>query len=373
MKIAYVYDVIHPYVPGGVQRRIWELSRRLSLRGHEITIFGMKHWPGNDIVHDQGVRFWGVCPPQPLFSDGRRSIKEAVYFALKVLPPLMKERYDILDVASFPFFPCFPAALQSGIRRSKLVITWHEIWGTYWRQYLGAKGIFGEGVERLVSCLPHKAIAVSQSTKRDLAKLTSRDIEVIPSGVDISMIDTVQPHDQPADIVYVGRLTPEKNVALLIMAVNLIKKERANVFCRIIGDGPDKPRLQRLARDVGLEANVDFTGQLEKDAEVFSYMKSSKVLALPSLREGLGLVVIEANACGIPAVTVSYHQNAAQDLVKDGYNGFVSRLSEEDLAGKISAALDEGNDWAERCRRFAHGFDWNIIADAVEQFYEAAK
>jgi glycosyltransferase involved in cell wall biosynthesis len=371
MKIAYVYDVVHPYVIGGAQKRIWELSTRLAARGHEVTIFGMKYWSGDDTVCRQSVRLWGVCRPQPLFVNGQRSIREAVYYACRVLPPLMKERYDIIDAVNFPFFPCFSAAFHSFARRSRLAITWHEIWGEYWYTYLGAKGFLGKAAERMVACLPHKAIAVSQATKRDLDKLAHKDAAVVPNGADITAIRNTPPSNEPADVIYAGRLTREKNVTLLIKAMNLIREQHHNINCLVIGDGPEKEVLQRQVSDLGLSANVHFKGHLEKDTEVFSYLKSAKVFVLPSLREGFGIVVIEANACGIPVVTVCHSRNAARDLVRDGYNGFVCDISEEDMARKILSALDPHCDWTGRCQEFASAYNWDDIVDSLEQVYKA--
>ena len=373
MKIAYVYDVIHPYVIGGVQKRIWELSRRLAHKGHQVTIFGMKHWEGDEIIYNENVRLWGICPPTQLFVDGRRSIRESVHFARKVLPPLLKERYDIIDCQNFPYFPCFSAAVHSIVRRSRLMITWHEVWDDYWFDYLGRKGVFGKTIERLVALLPHKAIAVSATTERGLAKLGRRNAEIVPDGADIAGISAVSPSSERSDIVFAGRLIKEKNVSLLIKALGLIRKDAGNVRCLIIGNGPERESLEQLVRDLNLMDNVHFKGHLDRDAQVVSLIKASRVFVLPSIREGFGIVVIEANACGIPVVTVSHHQNAAQDLINDGYNGFVCNLSEEGMAQKILLALDGGNDWAERCKRFAGGYDWNIIADAVERVYKAAK
>jgi glycosyltransferase involved in cell wall biosynthesis len=122
---------------------------------------------------------------------------------------------------------------------------------------------------------------------------------------------------------------------------------------------------------LGLSANIHFKGHLEKDVEVFSYMKSAKVLALPSLREGFGIVVVEANACGIPVVTVCHRQNAARDLVRDGYNGFVCDISAEDMARKILSALDPGSNWARQCQEFASAYNWDDIVDSLEQVYKA--
>ena len=65
----------------------------------------------------------GVCKPMQLYVDGRRSIKEAIYFAGKLLPKLMKEKFDVIDCQEFPYFPCFTAKVHSLLRRSKLVIT----------------------------------------------------------------------------------------------------------------------------------------------------------------------------------------------------------------------------------------------------------
>ena len=371
MKIAYVYDVVHPYVIGGAQKRIWELSTRLAGRGHQVTIFGMKYWNGDDIVVRQSVRLWGVCPPQPLFVNSHRSVREAIYYAWKVLPPLMREKYDVVDAVNFPFFPCLSAAFHSLIRRSKLAITWHEVWGQYWYEYLGAKGLFGKAAERTVACLPQKAIAVSQATKRDLDGLGRKAAEVVPNGADIAVITNAAPSEEPADIIYAGRLTREKNVDLLIKAVNLIRGQGHSINCVVIGDGPEREALERQVADLGLSASILFKGHLEKDTEVFSYMKSAKVLVLPSLREGFGIVVVEANACGIPVITISHRQNAARDLVTDGYNGFVCEMSEEDMAEKIRLALDPAQDWGTRCRDSASAYDWNAIVDSLEQVYKA--
>ena len=89
MKIAYVYDVIYPYVKGGAEKRIWELSKRLARKGHEVHIFGMKFWAGGDVFTNDGVHLHGICEPKELYVEGRRSIKEAIYFARKLISPLL--------------------------------------------------------------------------------------------------------------------------------------------------------------------------------------------------------------------------------------------------------------------------------------------
>lgn len=371
MKIAYVFDLIYPYNIGGAQKRIWELARRLVRRGHEVTLFGMKYWEGEEIIYKEGVRLWGVCPPQELFVKGHRSIKEAVYFAWKVLRPLTKEKFDIIDCQNFPYFPCFSAKVASLIRRSSLLITWLEVWDSYWFEYLGRKGIFGKLVEKLTAGLANGTIAISEMTKGQLAGLgIDKKITVIPCGIYFEDIERIVPQDCNSDIIFAGRLIKQKNVDLLIKAVSLLKKEIPNVNCVIIGDGPERLALQRLVSDLRLKDIIQFTGFLESDDEVISYMKASKVFVLPSTREGFGIVVLEANACGLPVIAVNDHRNAARDLIANGKNGFICELSEKDMAEKILMALDKKTSMEPMCTEYSKGYDWNDIACKAEAFYK---
>ena len=368
MKLACVYDVIYPYVVGGVQKRNWEIAGRLVKKGHDVTLFGMKYWEGNDIIYKEGVRLWGGCPPQPLFIEGRRSIREAISFACRVLPPLMKEKFDVVEVANFPYFPCFSAEFHSLARRSRLVITWHEIWDDYWYEYLGKKGALGKVIERLVARFPHRAIAISHHTKTALQRLGRKEVDIVACGVDIPSIESAAQWPKSNDIIFVGRLAQEKNVIQLLKAVGILKKRGNNIGCLIIGEGPDKDSLQREAHEMGIAANIRFLGRVESDADVYSYMKSSRILVHPSTREGFSHVVLEANACGIPVVTVNHPQNAAQDLIMEGRNGYICDLSAPDMAQKIQQALSSET-WESRCKEFARAYDWDSIADSAELAY----
>ena len=104
MKIAFVYDAVYPYRIGGVEKRIFELSRRLAQRGHELHIFALKEWLGNASFIQDGVYYHGLGHPGSFYTHGRRSIREAFYFGWKVFKPLLKERFDIIDCQNFPYF-----------------------------------------------------------------------------------------------------------------------------------------------------------------------------------------------------------------------------------------------------------------------------
>ena len=370
MKIAYVYDAVYPYVKGGAEKRIYEISKRLVKKGHDVHLFGMKYWNDGDIIIKNDVYLHGVCEPKELYVDGRRSIKEAIFFARKLLIPLMKEDFDVVDCQAFPYFPCFSAKICSSLKRTPLVITWHEVWNDYWYDYLGKKGIFGKVVERMTTHLTDKMIAVSERTKRDLEMIEVRkEIKVIQNGIDFGKIKMIEASNEETDVVFAGRLIKEKNVNILIEALNIIKKEVPDVKCIIIGDGPEKRRLEKMAYDLGLEGNIEFKGFLADHNEVISYMKSSKVFVLPSRREGFGIVALEANACGLPVITVNHKMNATCDFINNNGNGFICELSEEEITEKIFMALDRREDMKRKCVENARGYDWGNAVNLTESFY----
>ena len=370
LKIAFVYDAVYPWVKGGAEKRIYEIGRRLVDRGHEVHWYGVGWWLNGDkkeIVNHENIIMHGVCKPLQLYVNGRRNIGEALYFAWKVFPKLIRKDFDVIDCQEFPYFPCFSAKVHSVLKKSKLTITWHEIWGKYWFGYLGKKGLFGYIVERLTARLAKNNVAVSEQTKRDLEKLGVSCVEVIPNGIDFERIQEVEPSGEESDIIFAGRLIRDKNVDVLIKTVKLLRDDVPDIKCVIVGDGPERARLEKLTGELGLKRNVEFRGFLKEHDDVIALMKSSKVFVLPSTREGFGIVALEANACGLPVVTVEHEMNATKDLVKNSRNGFVCNLSENEIVDKILVALH--SDMSRECLEFARNYDWSVIVKRCERFY----
>ena len=373
MKIAYVYDAVYPWIKGGGEKRIYEISKRLVEKGHEVHWYGMKWWDGNSTIEQNGVYLHGVCEPRELYVEGRRSIKEAIYFAWKVLPHLLRGEIDIADCQAFPYFPCFSAKMHSLFKRAPLIITWYEVWDDYWYEYLGRKGVFGKVTERLTSKLPNTTtITISEKVKNDLISIgvNNEKISVIPDGIDFEGIRGIKPSTKRYDLLYAGRLIKHKNVDVLIRAIDIVKKKMPDIKCGIIGDGPEMENLKKLTRNVNLEKNIEFLGFLEEAKDVIAYMKSSKVFVLPSTREGAGLVTLEANACGLPVITVNHEKNAAVEVVINEENGFICELSDRAIAKKILVAFDKGEDMEMKCIDFSRKYDWNRMADLTESTYE---
>ena len=373
MKIAFIYDAVYPWIKGGAEKRIYQLAKGLADKGHEVHWYGMGWWwpeSGKKDMEMDGIKLHGVCKPMELYGDDKRSIKEAIYFALMILFKLRAGRYDIIDCQGFPFFSCFTVGFNSFFGRSTLVLTLHEVWNDYWYEYLGKAGFFGKLTEKLMVRLTGKIITVSRKTKDDLRRIKpSEKAVVIPNGIDLAEINQIKPSPAKSDIIFVGRLIKEKKADLLIKSLVRIKDNFPDVKCTIIGEGPEKENLEKLSDQSGLKDDVSFTGFLEDYQDVIAHMKSSKVLVLPSVREGFGMVVLEANACGLPVVVVDHPMNAAKDLIIPGENGFIAEVSENSLAGKIVEAIESREKMIESSKYFAKDYDWNNIITRLEVTY----
>ncbi len=375
MKIVFIYDCIYPWVKGGGEKRIYEIGKRLVTKGHEVHLFGVKWWDGSDIIEYEGMILHGICEKMELYVDGRRSIYEALIFSIKLLPHLYKEnkeKFDIIDVTAFPYFSVFAVKLISLVKRTPMVVTWHEVWGDYWYEYLGWKGFFGKLIENIVSKLG-KSIAVSQMTKKNLESLgfKDKDVYIIPNGIDLKRVSEVTPHIEKCDVIFVGRLIKEKNVDVLLKAIDYVGHELCDIRCHIIGDGPEKDRLVKLVDDRRIDNHVTFFGFMEHD-EIISRIKSSKLFVLPSSREGFGIVVIEAFACGVPVITVKHERNAAYRLVNKE-TGIVINLDVYELGDAIYRIITNDNlqeNMSKSAMTVAQEYDWDGVVDKLICIYK---
>ena len=373
MKIAIVSDVVYPYSIGGTEKRNYEIARRLAEKGHEVTIYSMKWWEGPDSRVDEGVQIKAISPYFPLYSGGRRSIKEALFFALHCLK-LVKEDFDILDINHMPHLVLFSTKLVALLKRKKLHAIWNEVWGVaYWIQYMGPSGVLAAWIEKITALLPDKFTAVSEHTASALMtelKVPQHKITVIPNGISIAELEGIVPAASCSDVIFVGRLLSHKNVDVLIQSIALLKIRYPRIKCLIVGRGSERDTLIELARKHALLENVEFIDYLEDYHQLYALMKSSRVFVLPSTREGFGIVVLEANGCGLPVVTTDHPQNAAKHLIKEGLNGKTVALSKENLAHAIDLCMMMNRDIPAYNVLLQH-YDWNHLAQKVEQMYTA--
>jgi glycosyltransferase involved in cell wall biosynthesis len=123
--------------------------------------------------------------------------------------------------------------------------------------------------------------------------------------------------------VFAGRHIPEKRAPAVVPAVARARRAIPALRARILGDGPDRPAVEAAIAEHGLGGVVDAPGFVPGE-EVMRDLGRALCLVLPSIREGYGLVVVEAASMGTPSVLVAAPDNAATELVEEGVNGFVA-------------------------------------------------
>lgn len=373
-------DTIYPFTKGGAPKRIYEISKRLAKKGHEVHIFGMKYWKnGKKIKNEEDVFLHGICPPIPRHTRGRRSFREAIFFALNIFrtSDLLRGNFDVIDCDQTPCLHCFPAKVLSLIKDTSLIVTWHEVWiaNKYWSVYIPSLAPLGKLVEGRALKLADRIVVTSNKTKNDLILVGEKEekISVVPVGVDIKRIQNISPFQKEFDIAFVGRLVKGKNVETLLYAVKILAKANPKIKTAIIGDGPEMMVLQKLAEKIHISKNIKFFGFIEDDDKVISILKSSKVFVFPSTQEGgPSIVTLEANACGLPVIAVKHKMGVSSEFIKEAYNGFFVEASPEAIAKKTMMVL-ESEDLRERVKRnaviFVKQYDWKRATELTEKVY----
>ncbi len=208
-------------------------------------------------------------------------------------------------------------------------------------------------------------------------------VAAVSNGVDLSCFKPGERADAPT-VVYVGRLDPEKKVGIVVEAFAQVLRTVPEAKFLIAGDGVDKPRLEKLVSDLGIQANVEFLGKV-LPPELYDIYQKGWVFATASEIETQGIVLIEAAASGLPLIAVN--KGAVSEVCRNGENGFLCEVDagekKADLQGKkreiaeiadalIKILTDEKlrQKFAKRSLEIAHEHDFEKTLDKFENIYK---
>lgn len=369
-RIALVTDAIGPFHRGGKELRYLELAPRLA-READVEVHTMRWWSGGRVHRDGGVTYRAICPLVPLYRGRRRSIRQAVAFAVCCLR-LLAARFDVLEADHMPYLQLLPLKLVALLRRRRLVVTWHECWGPeYWREYLGPAGRAGWWCESLAMRLPDAIIAASPQTGARLQELVGHRVPVVvaPNGIDRARIDAVACGAQTTDVVTVGRLLAHKRVDLLLEALATLRRRGRPLTARIVGSGPEHERLQATATALEIADRVEFRDDIAGAEALYATLKSARAAVFPSEREGFGIAVLEALACGVPVIATTAPDNLARHLVAraDGL-GTLCEPTADALADAIERTLDGAAPQSPSgAPPWLSEYDWDQVAGRVAE------
>jgi len=250
-------------------------------------------------------------------------------------------RPDVIMGSGYVSWPA--AKLAARKSRSKAVSVIHEIWQEDWIKNVGLiTGLMGRLTERQFLKGFDGYICVSETTFRKLLALgiDASKVRIITNGVDFDLFDKIPAHSNTSEpyIICICRLVSYKRVSDLISASKKLLDKGINHKLVIIGEGPARKDLERLANQLGISKNIEFKGKIDDRLELIRLLKGSSVFALPSISEGMGIVIAEAIASRVPYVAADIP--AIRETTFGGKGGFLFRpLDIDDLAEKLHAAM----------------------------------
>jgi glycosyltransferase involved in cell wall biosynthesis len=228
-------------------------------------------------------------------------------------------------------------------------------------------------------------ICNSKDLQREVLKISpSLKVGIIPNGIDSekfkpaksakvakAMKNTdAKKNNKALTLLYVGRIIPLKRIDLVIKQLPwLIKNTKKKVLFRIAGSGDHEPELRKLAKELKVEKNIEFVGEVSYEHIEKEYQKAD-IYAQLSKVEGMSNTIIEAMACGLPIITTNV--GGASSFIKD--NGFIIRKNlVEELRAALAAyaknpalILEHGK----KSREIAQKFSWKKVADSYEEAYD---
>jgi len=212
--------------------------------------------------------------------------------------------------------------------------------------------------------------AISESTRDDLVRrgVPSERIVVIHPGVDSAAYrpDPATERATRPTFLYLGRLKRYKGVEFALRALAIARAARADVTLDICGQGDDRPRLERLATELGLNDAVRFLGYVPEE-EKQRLLRQAWAVVFPSPKEGWGIANIEAAACGTPALASD--SPGLRESVQNGVTGYLVPHGDSQALADRMLALAADPAAVERlgraARTFAEGLSWDSAARAT--------
>ncbi len=338
---------------GGSEVNIFQQARRWAGQGHEVTVVCAD--PGREYAEAPVERADGIT----VRYMGNRV---TVYLSALLFYWRHRRSFDcIVDVANgIPFFTPLLARVPG-------VLLVHHVhckqWFTEFPYPLAAVGWFLESkvVPRVYRRWP--VIAVSPTTRDALLKLGfgAPQVSVVYNGIDLPVAAPAVQPDGKHRIAYVGRIKRYKRLDRLVMAVAQLRREVPDIHLDLAGDGDARAEIEALVQRMHLEDCVSIHGRVDerKKAEILA---SATVFATPSLQEGWGLSVIEANAFGCPAV--AFDVPGLSVAIRDGETGLLAG-DEEAFKEALATILNDPSTrsrLSEGARAWAAAFDWESTA-----------
>jgi glycosyltransferase involved in cell wall biosynthesis len=329
MKILLLnwQDIKNPF-GGGAEVYLHQIFKRLAAQGNDVTLL-CSHFSGAPVEEEiDGIH---------IVRKGNRNFFNYVV-PMEYAKRFRHEHYDIVidDINKIPFYsPIF-------VRRPLLGMVMHLFDRSIFKEASFPAASYVYCAERLALAVYRKIplVAISESTRKELLVhgCLQDNIYLVPCAVNHETYRLLPgTHRSNPLIGYVGRIKKYKSVDHLLHAFAIVLKELPQAKLVVIGEGDGRPMFQKISQELQIEHATTFTGFLPLEEKV-QLLNQLQIVVNTSAKEGWGLTVTEANACGAPAIASDVP--GLRDAVVDGETGILYEYGNiEQLAEKILLLL----------------------------------
>jgi len=371
MRIAMIFST--PFPPKeGIGFYVWNLAQYMRDRGHQVCLItrGNRFSTQKEIVEGIEIYKPTFLPIYPFHADFHN------IFVSRLLADI-EENFDVVHVHSplvkaprtkLPILCTVHTPLKADIRSIQLTNRLGIM--------IKLQTPFSLLIENSLFRKSDRFCVVSRSVLDEMNEYDyKKPTRVIGNGVDPKQFfpsGTREKMEKPY-FLSVGRLAPRKGFEDLIEAARLLKSKLPNYEFRILGEGPLFEDLLDLVEKNDLQGFVIFKGHIKERERMLKYYQDAVGYIHPAHYEGLPTVLLEAMACGKPAITTAV--SGALDVINDGVNGILTpvrnpqKMSENILriANDPEFAIQLG---LEARKTVCENFSWQIIGDRYIQEYE---
>lgn len=379
MKILITTD-LYETTTNGVAVSVRNLSLELRKKGHDVRILTLS---GNkESYYESSVYYVGSFSLEKIYPGVRGSIG----FKEQYIEELIEWKPDVIH-SQCEFFTFQFARRIAKKTGAPILHTYHTLYEQYSNYVISSEAISRFLIRKLTKWRLKHTTAVIVPSRKTEEVLKNYGVEkqlyIIPTGISLeqhhwrisqeerqAMRKKYGISDYDFVLLSLGRLGAEKGLEELLNCFSWVYEEVANLKLMIVGDGPERKKLEDLASHMEISHKVIFTGMVDP-SEVQKYYQLGDVFVSASTSETQGLTYAEAAANGLPLVCMS--DPCLQGILSNGVNGFEFTTLEE-FQYYILTLLKNGElrkNASEQSVEMANGFDKCHFAKSVEQIYQS--
>ncbi len=347
LKIGIFTDSYRPYT-SGVVRSIETFSDELRTQSHEVFIFAPEY-PNH---HQEQLEEDGVFRFSSIPAPTNHDYALALPFSIRLHSTLKKIGLDVIHVHS-PFLLGRLGAHYAKKLNIPLVFTFHTLYDQYVHYVPIGQNFTKKITKKFCADFCNHCDLVIVPTgiigEHLQAWGVSTEIKALPTGININSFRTEEKNwlyqkfnidTSEKLLISVGRLGKEKNFEFILKTFGNINAAFPKTKLVLVGNGPEKDELVKIAKELDILEKVIFTGTLSRDETAKAY-NSAYIFVFASVTETQGLVVGEAKAAGLPTVAVKAF--GVSEMVENGVDGFLTNLDISEFVDKVNLLLGDEN------------------------------